>query len=648
MTAEVLWSPSPEAVEAAAVTAFGRAAGHDRYDELWRWSVAHPGEFWAQVWHWSGVVGDPGPGPALADAAMPAAVWFPGATLNYVEQVFRAPEDRPALVCCWEGQEPGDHPVVTYGELRDRVAAVARGLAGLGVGRGDRVAAYAPNVAEVVVAFLAVTSLGAVWSCCSPDFGTAAVLDRFAQIGPTVLLAADGYRWKGAVHDRRPVVAELARSLPTLRATVLIDVVGTGPLAGTVPFAGLGTGLGLGGAAALATTPVAFDHPLWVLYSSGTTGRPKALVHGHGGIVLEHLKFLSLHAGLGPDDRFFWFTSTGWMMWNMLVGALLVGATAVLYDGSPTWPDADALWRLAASTGTTWFGTSAPFVEACMRAGTEPARAADLSKVKAVGSTGAPLGPDGFRWVYDHVGPDLLLASLSGGTDVCTAFVGPCPTLPVRAGEVQCRCLGAPVAAFDAAGQPVTGKVGELVLTGPMPSMPLFLWGDTPGADRYRASYYSTFPGVWRHGDWVEVTAAGGVVISGRSDSTLNRGGVRTGTAEIYRVVEAVGGVADSLVVDTGRLWLFVVPADGSPVVSPSLRAEIEDRLRTDLSPRHVPDEVVAVTEVPRTLNGKKLEVPVKRVLMGEPIDAVVTRGAVANPDALGAIAALAAGRRVT
>ena len=589
---------------------------------------------------------------------MPGARWFPGASLNYAEQALRWDDDRPAVEF---RAEPGSRPpeTITYRDLRRRVAEVAAGLRHLGVGRGDRVAAYAPNIPETLIAFLATASLGAIWSSCSPDFGVTAVLDRFRQIEPKVLVAADGYVYRGTVHDRRSEVAELERHLPSVEAVVTVANLGR-EMSG-LPFDELAAP-NLDGfvpqryesvqnrrpGADLVFERVPFDHPLWVLYSSGTTGLPKALVHGHGGIVLEHLKALSLHHDLGRDDRFFWYTSTGWMMWNLLVGGLLVGATVVLYDGSPAAPDLGALWRMAEDTGTTYFGASAAYIQSCMKAGIVPAEEADLSRLRAVGSTGAPLSPEGFRWVYEAVHPDLALGSVSGGTDVCTAFVGSCPVLPVRAGEIQCRYLGAAVAAFDEDGKPVVDEVGELVVTEPMPSMPVRLWGDE-GHARYRAAYFDTYPGVWRHGDWIRITEQGGCVIYGRSDSTLNRGGVRIGTSELYRVVEDVDQVVDSLVVDTGRLgdegrcWLFVVLADGA-VLDDDLRATIARRLRAELSPRHVPDEIVAVAEVPRTLNGKKLEVPVKRILQGERWEAVVSPDAMANPAALDVFVDLVAG----
>jgi acetoacetyl-CoA synthetase len=498
------------------------------------------------------------------------------------------------------------------------------------------VAAYLPNIPQTLVAFLATASLGAIWSSCPPDFGIRSVVDRFRQIEPRVLLAVDGYRYNGKPFDRLEAVAQLQSQLPSLRATVLVPNLHDRPVArnGAVTWHEF-----LGEPSELAFTPVPFDHPLWVLYSSGTTGLPKAIVHGHGGMLLEHLKALSLHLDLGPNDRFFWFTTTSWMMWNFLASGLLVGATLLLYDGSPSHPDLRTLWRLAEQTGMTYLGTSAPFIQACMNAGLDPAKEFDLHGIRGVGSTGAPLPPEGYAWVYEHVGQDLLLGSLSGGTDVCTAFVGPCPLLPVYPGELQCRALGAKVEAFDEHGRPRVDEVGELVLTEPMPCMPVSFWND-PDGHRYRDSYFDLYPGIWRHGDWVEVSARGSCVIYGRSDSTLNRGGVRMGTAEFYRVVEELPEVVDSLVVDTGelgregRLLLFVVLREGAEL-DEELRARIKQKLRRELSPRHVPDELHAIPEVPCTLTGKKLEVPVRRILLGQPPDQVLSPGALRNPESI-------------
>jgi acetoacetyl-CoA synthetase len=509
------------------------------------------------------------------------------------------------------------------------------------------VAAFLPNAPEAAIALLATASVGAIWSSCSPDFGARAVVDRFRQIEPKVLFAVDGYRYGGRDHDRLPVLAEIAGAMPGLEHVVMVPYLREDPSLDGLPGPTRWDDL-LAERADLAFEPVPFDHPLWILYSSGTTGLPKAMVQGHGGILLEHLKSLSLHLDLGPDDRFFWFTTTGWMMWNFLVSGLLVKASMVLYDGAPGHPDLGALWRLAEETGMTYFGTSAPFLHACMKAGIEPRRIADLGALRAIGSTGSPLSPEGFAWVYDAVGRDVWLGSVSGGTDLCTAFVGSCPLLPVHAGEIQCRCLGAKVEAFDPDGRAVTGEVGELVITEPMPSMPTGFWND-PDGRRYVASYFDAYPGVWRHGDWIKVTERGSCVIYGRSDATLNRGGVRVGTSELYRVVEALPEVRESLVVDTGglgaegELLLFVV-LDEAIELGDELRSRISGELRTELSPRHVPDEIIQVGDIPKTLSGKRLEVPVKRILLGADPHDVASPDALANPDALRAFAEL--GRR--
>jgi acetoacetyl-CoA synthetase len=645
VTVEPMWTPSPERVERSNMTRYLRWLREQRglhfgsYDDLWRWSVDDLDAFWASIWDFF-EVGGPAPSPAVAERRMPGASWFPGAALNHAELSLRRQDDHPALLF---GNETGELGTVSYAELGRRVAAMTVGLRRLGVGKGDRVAAYLPNVPETVVAMLATASIGAIWSSCAPEFGVSSVVDRFAQIEPKVLVAVDGYRYNGSWHDRRDALAEIRRRLPTLQATVLVGGTGGIEADGVVGWERL---LERGAGAELVFEPVAFDHPLWVLYSSGTTGLPKAIVHGHGGIALELLKSISLHLDLGPADRFFWFTTTGWMMWNFLVGGLLLGSTVVLYDGSPGHPDMGALWRFAERSGMTYLGTSAAFILASSKAGVAPARDVDLSALNSIGSTGSPLPPEGFAWLYEQVAPDVLVGSTSGGTDVCTSFVTSCPLLPVYPGEIQCRALGAKVEAFDEQGRPVVGEVGELVVTEPLPSMPLWFWND-PGGERYRDSYFSTWPGVWRHGDWIRITERGTCIISGRSDSTLNRGGVRMGTAEFYRVVEALDEVVDSLVVDVsdpggeGRLLLFVVLRPGIEL-DDGLQGRIRDAVRTDLSPRHVPDRIQAIAEVPRTLSGKKLEVPVKRVLTGVPLEQAVSEGALANPRAVHEVVALA------
>ncbi|MGH3755698.1 MAG: acetoacetate--CoA ligase, partial [Pseudonocardiaceae bacterium] len=606
----ILWQPDPAAVARSRMAAFRewlavtqgvRLAG---YDALWRWSVTDLEGFWGAFAQFAGVRFHAKPQRVLAGASMPGARWFPGATLNYAEHAL-APgpgkgDDDPAVVF---RREDGVRDQVSFGQLRRRVAAARSALASLGVCRGDRVAALAPNSPDTLVALLATASLGAVWSSCSPDFGPRAVADRFTQLAPTVLIAVDGYRYGGQHYDIRSTVDALGASL---RATVT-----------PAHWDAL---LASHAGAELAFEAVDFDHPLWVLYSSGTTGLPKGIVQGHGGIVVEHLKALMLQADLGPGERFFWFTTTGWMMWNFLVSGLLVGATIVLYDGSPGYPDLGALWRLAEAEGVTYFGTSAPFIQACRKAGLRPGAELDLTALRAIGSTGAPLAVDGFRWIAQEVSPGVQICSVSGGTDLCTAFVGSAPDVPVWEGEISCRALGAAVVVLDESGAEVHDEVGELVITKPMPSMPVSFWNDPEGL-RLREAYFDVYPGHWRHGDWIKITPRGSCVIYGRSDATLNRGGVRMGTAEFYTVVEALDGVLDSLVIDTsgagqeGELLCFLVLAAGVSLdgVEESLRAA----LRENLSPRHVPDRFIVIDEVPRTLNGKKCEVPVKKILAG-------------------------------
>jgi acetoacetyl-CoA synthetase len=616
-------------VERAVMTGFMRAHGFADYDALWRWSVDDLEGFWGAVWDFFEV--GPRSGPVLAERRMPGARWFPETQVNYAAHLFRGkPDDRVAILHASELRELGEW---TWGDLRAQTAAIAAGLRERGVGRGDRVAAYLPNVPETIAAFLATASLGAIWSSAAPEFGARSVIDRFAQIEPKVLLAIDGYRYNGRDFDRGEVVEEIAGEIGA-------PVVRLGYLDGS----GWAPGFADAGGGELGFEPVPFDHPLWVLYSSGTTGLPKAIVQGQGGILLEHLKKLNLHIDAQAGDRLFWFTTTGWMMWNFLVSGLLTDAAIVLYDGSPACPGPDALWDLAAESGMTTFGTSAGYVAACMKAGVEPAAGRDLSALRGVGSTGSPLSSDAFRWIYEHVGRDTWLFSTSGGTDVCTAFVGGCPLLPVYEGELQCRALGAGVEAWDPDGRPLVDEVGELVLTEPMPSMPLYFWND-PDGERYREAYFDTYPGVWRHGDWIEITDRGTAIITGRSDATINRGGVRMGTAEIYRAVLAVEDVTDALVVDVdGWMPLFVVLREGTEL-DDDLRGRIRARVRSDCSPRHVPDEVVAVKEVPRTLSGKVLELPVKRILEGVPPERAASRDSLANPEALDVFVALSRDR---
>jgi acetoacetyl-CoA synthetase len=658
----VLWEPSERSVAEARITGYaawlrdGRGLDLGTYDDLWRWSVAQPGAFWASIWEYFGVLGRLGEGPVLSGGTMPDVTWFAGTTLNYARNVLAAAQTQPDRTAVIFRSEAGRSGTLSYGELAAEVARVRGGLRALGVGRGDRVAAYLPNIPEAVIGLLAAASLGAIWSSCSPDFGPRSVIDRLAQISPKVLFAVDGYPYGGKWFDRRPQIADIVAGMPGLDALIMVDYLpvteagATGPVSGpptrVLSWDSLSNGTSAAGtpAASGQFEEVAFDHPLWVLYSSGTTGLPKPIVHGHGGIVLEHLKSMALHQDLGPRDVFFWYTTTGWMMWNYLVGGLLVGAAVVLYDGSATHPGTDALWRLADQAGVTYFGTGAPYLLACMKAGLRPAGEHDLSRLRGIGSTGSPLPPEGFRWVYDAVvgtRQDVILGSYSGGTDLCTGFVGPCPLLPVRAGVISGRCLGAAVEAYDAAGRPVTGEVGELVITRPMPSMPVGFWND-PGGRRYRESYFADYPGVWRHGDWIMIMPDGGCVIYGRSDATLNRGGVRMGTSEFYRIVEALPQVADSLVIDTGRLGaegrliLYVVLAAGHQL-DDELIGQIRSALRTGLSPRHVPDEIHQVPGIPRTLSGKKLEVPVRKILQGTAVAAAADPDALANPEVLAA-----------
>lgn len=649
-----LWQPDPERIASAQVTRFQAwaaerygAPADGGYAALHRWSVDDLETFWAAVADWFGVRFSTPYERVLGDRTMPGARWFPGATLNYAEHALRTAEDParaqdPALLYVDETHEPVP---VSWSELRRQVGSLAGALRALGVRPGDRVSGYLPNIPQTVTALLATAAVGAVWTSCAPDFGARSVLDRFQQVEPVVLFTVDGYHYGGKEHDRTETVAELRRELPTLRAVVHIPLLGTPAPEGTLAWSDL-----IGADTEPVFEQVPFDHPLWVLYSSGTTGLPKAIVQSQGGILVEHFKQLGLQCDLGPDDRFFWYTSTGWMMWNFLVSGLLTGTTIVLYDGSPGFPAVDAQWGVADRTGATLFGTSAAYVMACRKAGAHPARDHDLSRLTCVATTGSPLPPDGFRWLNDEVAADLWIASVSGGTDVCSCFAGAVPTLPVHIGELQAACLGTDLQAWDAHGRPVTDEVGELIVTNPMPSMPTRFWND-PDGSRYRDSYFEMFPGAWRHGDWITLTGRGSVVIHGRSDSTLNRQGVRMGSADIYEAVERLPEIRESLVVGLeepdGGYWmpLFVHLADGA-VLDEALRARITRTIRSQLSPRHVPDDIIEIPAVPHTLTGKRIEVPVKRLLQGAALDQAVNTGSVDRPELLRFYENLARDRR--
>ena len=630
MTPPVLWTPTPERIERALITRFARARGlPEDYGALWRWSVEHVEDFWAAIWEEYGVEG--GYEAVLASREMPGAVWFPGARVNYAGHMFRGRDDDALAI--QHMSESRALAAWTWGELREQTARIRAGLVARGVGEGDRVVAFLPNIPETIAAFLATASLGAIWSSAAPEFGARAVIDRFAQIEPKVLLAVDGYRYGGRDFSTAEKIEAIAAEMPGTQVVRL----------GYLDETGWEEGFLGGGELEFAAVP--FDHPLWVLYSSGTTGLPKAIVHGHGGILLEHLKKMHLHLDAQAGDRVFWFSTTGWMMWNFLVGVLLTDASIVLYDGSPA---GEVLWDLAADSGMTIFGGGAAYFAGAMKEGVEPARGRDLSALHAVGSTGSPLSPEAFAWIYEKLGSDTWLFSTSGGTDVCTAFVGGVPTLPVYQGELQAPSLGCQVEAWSERGEPLVGEVGGLVITQPMPSMPVFFWGD-PDGERLRESYFEMFPGVWRHGDWIEITDRHTAIIYGRSDSTINRGGVRMGTSEIYRAVLADPDVVDALVVDVPRegeenwMPLFVVLGEGVELTD-ELVARLKKRVRGDCSPRHVPNTVHQIAEVPRTLSGKVLEVPVKRILMGTPPEQAASRESLANPAALDALSELAVG----
>jgi acetoacetyl-CoA synthetase len=632
----VLWTPSRETAQSANITRYTRwleereGKSYPDYASLWRWSTENIREFWGSIWEYFGVWSSTQYGSVLAGEGMAGSRWFEGARLNYAEHVFRNKyDDDVAIVAAAEGEKDSS---ITWGELKAETAGLAAFLREEGVRKGDRVAGYLPNCPEAIVGLLATASLGAIWSCCSPELGPPSVIDRFTQISPKAFIGVEGYRYGGRWLDKKGVIEEVRGSIPSIETTIVTDMREGKGVAGAEDWVELGERT-----EPLDFVEVPFGHPLWILYTSGTTGLPKPIVHGHGGMLLEQLKALSLHNDLRQGDRMFWYTSTGWMMWNYLVGALILGSTVMLYDGDPLHPDPRTLWDYAERTKMTFLGAGASYFDALAKSGFS-AEGYDLRRLRGVGSTGSRLSPSGFEWIYANVKDDLWVASISGGTDLCTAFVGGNPTLPVVSGRMQCRYLGASVEAFDESGNPMTGRVGELVITEPMPSMPLYLWGDLDGS-RYKESYLSRYPGIWRHGDWVAIGEDGTCVIYGRSDATLKRHGVRAGTSEIYGLVESTPEVLDSLVVDVevhgeSSMILFIVLKEGK-TLDASLRETLRKSVREGLSPRLVPDEVVQIDEVPRTVNGKKVEVPVKRILMGTSLEEAVSRGALKNPRSL-------------
>lgn len=641
----LLWEPTQERKENSNLNHFmvwlqqNRNLSFDSYDKLWDWSVSELEAFWEAMWEYFDIESSTPYRSVLSVRKMPGAKWFEGAKINYTEHVFRNRDSEKTAIIHTSEVRP-ELREVSWGKLYEDTLAIQQTLKKLGVQKGDRVVSYSANNYETVVAFLATASLGAIWSSASPDFGTQSVIDRFKQIEPKVMFTVDGYRYGGKEFDRLETVQSIQSEIPSLEATITIPYLQT-----DADFSKLKKPISWEKATENTETKgltfehVEFNEPLWILFSSGTTGKPKPIVHSQGGMLIEHLKALTFHCDLGEDDRFFWFTTTGWMMWNFLIGGLLTGTTIILYDGNPAYPSTDTLWKLAQDTNMNLFGTSASYITACMKEDLKPKEKFDLSALQNISSTGSPLPPEGFKWSYDNVKEDLWIASVSGGTDVCTAFVIGAPVLPVYAGELQCRGLGAKVESFDEAGHAHIDEVGELVLTEPFPAMPIFFWDDADGTRLYE-SYFDLYDGIWSHGDYIKVTDRGTCVIYGRSDATINRGGIRIGTSEIYRAVDKIPEIEDSLIVDIpspsgdSHTPLFIVLKEGYELTD-ELKTSIKKQIRDYCSPRHVPTGIYAAPDLPKTLNGKKLEVPVKKILMGQPLERVVNKGSLGNQQAL-------------
>jgi acetoacetyl-CoA synthetase len=640
----LLWKPSQDRINHANIITYinwleeKKDLSFNDYSSLWEWSVNHIEQFWESIWEYFDIQSSTPYHTVLTSHKMPGAKWFDGAKLNYVEHVFRNyQKDKTAIIHTSEIRT--EKQEITWEMLYQDTAAMQDTLKSLGVQKGDRVVAYIPNIYESVVALLATASLGAIWSSASPDFGKQSVIDRFKQIEPKVMITVDGYRYGGKVFNRMEVVKEIQSELPTLEATIAIPYLTSNEPFNTLKSVHLWDEVVNYTNQEITYEFVDFSDPLWILFSSGTTGKPKPIVHSQGGMLIEHLKALTFHTDLHENDRFFWFTTTGWMMWNYLVGGLLTGSTIILYDGNPAYPDKKMLWKFAENTKMTVFGTSASYITACMKDDFSPGEEFDLSHLQTISSTGSPLPPEGFQWCYDHVKEDLSIASISGGTDVCTAFILGTPILPVYAGELQSRGLGVKIESFDEDSKPHVNEVGELVITEPFPAMPIFFWNDEDGS-RMHDSYFNMYPEIWRHGDYIKITERGTCIIYGRSDATINRGGIRIGTSEIYRAVDQVKEVSDSLIVDIplengdSFVPLFVMMKNDQELTD-DIIAAVKQQIRAQCSPRHVPTEVIPVKDLPKTLNGKKLEIPVKKILMGQPLEKVANKGSLSNPESL-------------
>lgn len=644
--ADILWNPSNEFVQNSGLKKYERWLEEEfdlrfkNYEEFWRWSNDHFEDFWESLWSYFEVISHSDYEQVIDTQTMPGAKWFTGATLNYAEHIFRMKsEDRPALIFV---NEAGDRRAISWKELEAQVTSIQEFLRLKGIQKGDRVAGYLPNTPETIACFLAVNSLGAVWSCCSPDFGINTVIDRFSQVEPKLFFTCDGYQYGGKRINRLEEAKQIADAISSINAVALIPTLNA---KATLAGATLWEEMIATNATEISFEAVDFNHPIWVLYSSGTTGKPKAITHSHGGVLLEHLKYMHFHNDVKAGEHFFWFTTTGWMMWNFLQASMLAGAVPVLFDGSPGSPDLNALWKLTEELPIHHFGTSAPYLIACMKKELTPGTDFDLSALRSIGSTGAPLPPEAFDWVYDQVKKDVWLCSMSGGTDVCTAFVGGVPDKPVHRGKIQGRALGCDLKSVDEDGNQVVASLGEMVISNPMPSMPIYFWGDEDYA-RYKSSYFEKFDGKWCHGDWIQIDEDGSLQIFGRSDATLNRKGIRIGTAEIYSVLDRIPGVQDSLIVNLEKkdgsdiMPLFVVIDAGENKMQ--LFETIKQHLKEECSPRHVPDVILSVDEIPYTLSGKKMEVPVKKALMGLDVTKHMNRDASRNPKAMDVFVELA------